>query len=151
MCAFYASQIFYHPRLKDVTYYLRLDTDSYIYKPLCYDPVDHFHSRNLSYAFNYHTSDPDWVTIGLWNLVDDYARAHPQVDVNLQKNGFEWVAGRKKDEMGKYPFPTYYNNFEIVRLERFRAPDIKAWTDEVMKVPERVYKYRWGECIPLPS
>lgn len=145
MCAFFASQIFDHPRLKDVTYYMRLDTDSYIFKPLCYDPIDLFHSHNRSYAYNVRTSDPTYVVIGLWDLVDDYARAHPEVEDKLQRNGWEWAAGRNRDEMGDQEFPTYYNNFEIVKLDRFRQGDIREWTDEIMRVPERIYKYRWGE------
>ncbi|KAL5479051.1 hypothetical protein ACEPAI_2339 [Sanghuangporus weigelae] len=146
MCAFFASQIFDHPRLKDVTYYMRLDTDSYIFKPLCYDPVDLFHQHNRSYAFNVRTTDPDWVTVGLWNLVDEYAHLHSEVEENLQSNGWQWPANRNPEEMGKHDFPTYYNNFEIVKLDAFRRPDVRAWLDEIMRVPERIYKYRWGDA-----
>ena len=117
MCAFFASQIFDHPRMKDVTYYMRLDTDSYIFNPTCYDPIDLFHSKNRTYGFNSREKDPDWVTVGLWDLVDDYARSHPDVESNLERNGWEWPSGRVHGEMGKNDFPTYYNNFEIVKLE----------------------------------
>lgn len=144
MCAFFASQIFDHPRLKDVSYYMRLDTDSYIYKPLCYDPVALFHEHNRTYAYRAKTTDPDWVTVGLWNLVDEYARDHADVEHNLQKNGWEWPADRDRSRMEGNDFPTYYNNFEIVKLEAFRQPMIRAWLDEIMRVPERIYKYRWG-------
>lgn len=57
MCTSFASQTFDHSRLKDVTYYMQLDTNSYIFKPLCYDPIDLFHSHNHSYTYNDHTSD----------------------------------------------------------------------------------------------
>ena len=46
--------------------------------------------------------------------------------------------------MGKYEFPMYYNNFEMVKLEAFGRPDIRAWLEEVMSVPERIYQYLWG-------
>lgn len=149
MCAFFASQIFDHPRLKDVTYYMRLDTDSYIFKPLCYDPIDLFHQHNRSYAYNARTSDPDWVTVGLWELVDEYARSHEAVESSLEKNGWQWAANRDREQMRKHDFPTYYNNFEIVKLDAFRRPDIRAWLDEIMRIPERIYKYRWGELTLL--
>ncbi|THH05682.1 hypothetical protein EW145_g4626 [Phellinidium pouzarii] len=146
MCAFFASQIFDHPRLKDVTYYMRLDTDSYIFKPLCYDPVDLFHQHNRSYAYRARTTDPDWVTVGLWDLVDDYARKDAVVERRLRTNGWVWAADRDREQMGHHDFPTYYNNFEIVKLDAFRRSDVRAWLDEIMRVPERIYKYRWGDA-----
>ncbi|EJD05230.1 nucleotide-diphospho-sugar transferase, partial [Fomitiporia mediterranea MF3/22] len=146
MCAFFATQIFDHPRLKDVTYYMRLDTDSYIFKPLCYDPVELFHQHNKTYAHNAQRMDPDWVTVGLWNFVDDYARTHSKVEQNLEKNGWKWPANRNREEMGKHQFPIYYNNFEIVKVDAFRRPDIRAWFDELTSVPERFLKYRWGDA-----
>lgn len=146
MCAFFASQIFDHPRLQDVSYYMRLDTDSYIYAPLCYDPLSLFHAHNRTYAYRARTSDPDWVVVGLWSLVDEYAREHADVERSLETNGWQWAdAGRDRGRMEGKDFPTYYNNFEIVKLEAFRKPKVRAWLDEIMRVPERIYKYRWGE------
>ena len=124
---------------------MRLDTDSYIYQPLCYDPIELFHEHNRTYAYRSRTTDPDWVTIGMWNLVDEYSRAHPEVDRQLEKNGWTWPDGKRENVKPEgLDFPTYYNNFEIVKLESFRRPDVRAWLDEIMRVPERIYKYRWG-------
>lgn len=39
----------------------------------------------------------------------------------------------------------YNNNFEIVKLDAFRRPDVKAWLDDLTSVPERWLKYRWGK------
>jgi mannosyltransferase len=152
MCGFFASKIFDLPRLANVTYYMRLDTDSYIFRPLCYDPVARFHERNLTYAYRSGTTDPEWVTHGMWALVDEYARANPDVDATMRMNKWWWPEGSNRDheKMLMADFPTYYNNFEIVKLEAFRRPDVRRWLDEVMSVPERVYKYRWGERIISP-
>ncbi|KLO17832.1 nucleotide-diphospho-sugar transferase [Schizopora paradoxa] len=146
MCNFFATQIFHLPRLMNVTYYMRLDTDSYIHDPLCYDPFERFHRHKLTYAFNTRTSDPSWVTYGLWDLLDDYARAHPEVEANLNANNWEWVENREKGKMIDKDFPTYYNNFEIVKIEAFRRPEITAWLEEIQKDPLRIYKYRWGDA-----
>lgn len=148
MCAFYASTIFNHPRLSNVTYYLRLDTDSYIFRPLCYDPIARFHEHKRLYAYRSRTTDPDWVTHGMWSLVDDYAKSHPQVDTIMQKNDWYWPEGsnRDHDKMIGEAFPTYYNNFEIVKLEAFRRPEVQMWLEEVASDPERILKYRWGGC-----
>jgi mannosyltransferase len=149
MCAFYTYHIFDHPRLQNVTYYLRLDTDSYILEPICYDPIERFHSRNLSYAFISARTDPRWVTDGLWELVDDYARNTTGMEERMEKNGWEWPKGRYMPEMKEEEFPMFYNNFEVVRLERFRQYDIQAWLKEVASVPKRFYKYRWGSYSSL--
>lgn len=149
MCHFFATEIFDHPRLKDVTYYMRLDTDSYIFKPLCYDPIALLHDHNKTYGWRSRSMDPDWVTVGLWNLIDKYAQEHPQVEENLKKNEWWWPDGRLTPDMNGNDFPTYYNNFEIIRLESFRRPDIKEWFEEILTDPKRFYKYRWGELFSL--
>lgn len=151
MCAFYATHIFHHPRLQNVTYYMRLDTDSYIYKPLCYDPIDLMHSRNRSYGFRSRILDPVWVVEGLWDLTDSYARQHPQIERRMKDNGWEWPAVRKQGKMGEDEYPAYYNNFEVVKLDAFRQAEVRRWLEEVMKVPERVYKYRWGASCRVLS
>lgn len=151
MCSFFASHIFDHPRLRDVTYYLRLDTDSYIFKPLCYDPITLFHERNRTYGYRSSTTDPAWVTHGMWDLTDEFVAARPEVESTLRKNGWWWAADREKGRMMEESYPTYYNNFEIVKLEAFRRPDVREWLDEVQRVPERIFKYRWGTSDSVPA
>src|ERR1700722_5300935 len=146
MCAFFAKDIFHLPRLRDVTYYLRLDTDSYIFEPLCYDPFERFHQRNLSYAYRRIGTDPDWVTGGMWSLVDSYASTHPEVEQNLERNGWTWPNDRGRNgSMEGNGFPIYYNNFELVRLDAFRRPDVTRWLNHLTSVPERIFKNRWGK------
>jgi mannosyltransferase len=144
MCAFFSYKIFDHPRLQNVTYYLRMDTDSFILEPVCYDPIERAHSRGLSYAFISSMRDDPSVTKGLWELVDLYSTRMEGVEERMKTNGFVWPEGRDAPETIKGGFPTFYNNFEIVNLERFRRPDVQAWLKELASVPERFYKYRWG-------
>ncbi|THH33311.1 hypothetical protein EUX98_g938 [Antrodiella citrinella] len=145
MCAFFASEVFDHPRLQNVTYYMRLDTDSYIFRPLCYDPFEIFHQRKRSYGYRAALTDPAEFVVGLWDLTDEYAKTHVEVEERMQRNGFSWPSPRERGSMGEREYPGYYNNFEIVRLEAFRTPEVRAWLDEVKRVPERIYKYRWGD------
>ncbi|KAH8104836.1 glycolipid 2-alpha-mannosyltransferase-domain-containing protein [Cristinia sonorae] len=140
MCGFFASQIFDHPRLQDVTYYLRLDTDSYIYKPVCYDPIDLLHTKKKVYGFRSPSDDPPYVTEGMWELTDRYSRQHPEIRERLNQNRWVWPEGLQ----GNYP--TYYNNFEVVKLAEFRRPEVKRWLEEIMKDPYRIYKHRWGDA-----
>ena len=141
MCAFFAYHIFRNPRLQNTTYYMRLDTDSFLHSPVCYDPFDRMHKRNLSYAFRYvHTDRPSF-THGMFDLVDDYAQRHPFVQNIMDKNGWKLPLPKYR---GSTRFPYYYNNFEVVRLAAFQTPEVQEWLEDLMSVPERIYKYRWG-------
>jgi mannosyltransferase len=85
----------------------------------------------------------------MWNLIDRYARAHPEVEERLRHNKWPWPEGREDwmtkgityDGMG---VPAYSNNFEIVKIEAFQRPDVVGWIDEIMRDPDRIYSLRWG-------
>jgi len=69
MCSFFATEIFSYPRLRDVTYYMRLDTDSLLTAPLCYGPFEVVHTRHRSYGYLATASDPPELSVGLWDFV----------------------------------------------------------------------------------
>jgi len=149
MCHFFAEQIFHHPRIRNLTYYMRMDTDSYIMRPLCYDPIDYIHRRNRVYAYNREGRDSGGVVWGMWNFVDQYARSHPEVEDRLRRNHWPWPSNRDRwiPEGINYTgegFPAYSNNFEIVKLEAFQRPDVEQFIEELMKDPGRIYSLRWG-------
>jgi mannosyltransferase len=147
MCAFFSSPIFSHPTLAGYTYYLRLDTDSFIEAPLCYDPFEVMHVRKRVYGYRYLGMDPPEVTHGMWAFVSMYARSHPEAEkrnLDMGKNGKgAWPEAETEH------YPGFYNNFEIVKLEAFRRPDVQEWLSEVMSDPKRAFKYRWGLCFSL--
>ena len=154
MCRFYAEQIFHHPRLRNLTYYMRMDTDSFIMKPLCYDPIEHIHRRNRVYAYNRITPDAGYAVEEMWNFIDKYARSHPGVEDQLRRNKWPWPPDRdlwiekgiKYDGIG---VPAYSNNFEIVKLESFRRRDVVQFIKEIMRDPAHIYSLRWGMCVPF--
>ncbi|KAF8311369.1 nucleotide-diphospho-sugar transferase [Clavulina sp. PMI_390] len=153
MCHFFAQSIFNHPRITNLTYYMRLDTDSYILEPLCFDPIHRLHTTNRVYAWNHIKPDAWWVTIGMWNFMDAYVRLHPAIEERLAKNKWPWPEGRedwaekgvKYAGKGTIGVPGYLNNFEVVKLEAFKRPDVMDFVDEIMKNPRRVYSLRWGD------
>lgn len=147
MCAFFTAPIFNNPRLKDVTYYMRMDTDSLITEPLCYDPFEVMHIRQRSYGYLSVGSDSNQVTVGMWSLFTNYAFAHPAVAEQLRQNKWEWPHRNAEGEMVAMPIKGYHNNFEIVKLEAFRRADVTAWLNNLMSVPERAYKWRWGMLV----
>ena len=128
---------------------MRLDPDSYIYKPLCYDPFDLFHEHNRTYAHNLPVTDTNFVPLGLWSLVDEYANDKPDIQKRLKKNGWEWteeISGDSTDSIT----PADYNGFEIVRIEDFKNDDVRGWFAELKRFPERLYKYAWSQSVAFP-
>lgn len=155
MCAFYAYKILSHPRITPLTYFLRLDDDSSILPPgTCIDPFEYMHAHNLSYAYREKIDDAGWVTRGMWPFVSNYARRHVGVDERMARNGWGWVAGRAWPGGMEYGedenFPSYRTNFDLIKVPRFLAPDVRAFNQELVSDPMRFYWYRWGVC-PLLS
>lgn len=128
---------------------MRMDTDSQITEPLCYDPFEVMHVRGRSYGYLAWGHDPPQVTVGMWGLVNDYALAHASVAKQLLANHWQWPseswphenAGAEEVNMR---FRGYFSNFEVVKLEDFRRSDVASWLAELMSVPERIFKWRWG-------
>ncbi|KAJ7088825.1 glycosyltransferase family 15 protein [Mycena belliarum] len=149
MCAFFSYKIFAHPRIRDLTYYLRLDDDSAVHAPACLDPFEYMHTHNKSYAFRRQSPDLGWVTEGMWPFVSNYAQRHPAVERRLQDNAWTWPAGRLWPGEGFAAganFPSYETNFDLVKVPRFRTPEMRAFLDELASDPRRFYWHRWGDA-----
>lgn len=149
MCAFFSYKIFSHPRIKDLTYYLRLDDDSTVYAPACFDPFEYMHVNNKSYAFRRESPDMGWVTEGMWPFVSNYAQRHPAVESQLRHNDWDWPQDRLWP--GNFAqglnFPSYETNWDLVKVSRFRTPEMTAFLDEMASDPRRFYWTRWGMCF----
>jgi hypothetical protein len=39
----------------------------------------------------------------------------------------------------------YFNNFEVMKLEFFRRPNVRQWIEEVDRT-NGIFKYRWGDA-----
>ncbi|KAF7362901.1 Nucleotide-diphospho-sugar transferase [Mycena venus] len=148
VCAFFSYKIFNHPRIRDLTYYFRLDDDSHVHSPTCFDPFEYMHVNNKSYAFRREDPDLGWVTVGMWPFVSNYAQRHPEVEGRLNHNGWQWPSGRFwPNNFGVAEnFRSYETNFDLVKVPRFRTPEMTAFLDELASDPKRFYWYRWGDA-----
>ncbi|KAJ7830184.1 glycolipid 2-alpha-mannosyltransferase-domain-containing protein [Mycena olivaceomarginata] len=149
VCAFFSYKIFNHPRIRDLTYFLRLDDDSHVPSPACFDPFEYMHVYNKSYAFRQEDPDLGWVTEGMWPFVSNYAQRHPSIERTLEHNGWEWPAHRlwPGGNFGlAQNFRSYETNFDLVKVPRFRTPEMSAFLDELASDPKRFYWYRWGDA-----
>ncbi|KAK7048181.1 nucleotide-diphospho-sugar transferase [Favolaschia claudopus] len=147
MCAFFSYKIFNHPRISSLDYYFRLDDDSFIREPTCFDPFEYMHVNNKSLA--YRSEDPDYgfVTIGMWQFVSKYANTHPDVENRMLRNQWPWLPNRDSADYGSDEFiPAYGGNFEVVKVPRFQTPEVRAFLESLASDPERFYRHRWGDA-----
>lgn len=152
MGAFYSYKIFSHPRIKELTYFLRLDDDSSILAPTCNDPFEYMHAHNKSYAFRGQHDGVGWVTDGMWSFVSNYAARQPAVEAQMRVNNWEWPPGRVwpgPDYARDVNFPSYQTNIDLVKVPRFRTSEMLAFLDELASDPRRFYWYRWGTSVDL--
>ncbi|KAK7036367.1 glycosyltransferase family 15 protein [Favolaschia claudopus] len=150
VCAFFSHKIFSHPRISNLTYFLRLDDDSHITHPTCIDPFEYMHTKNLSYAFRQEGPRPRVGHRGMWPFVSNYAQRHPAVEETLQRNNWEWPDGRfwpGGDRFGLGEnFRSYETNFELVKVERFTSLEMREFLEELASDPKRFYWSRWGDA-----
>ena len=147
MCSFYSTEIFFNPRLEHVTYYMRMDTDSTFTAPSCYDPFEVMHTQQ--HLYGYLGTGYDWqaFTEGMYPFVQNYAKAHASVEEMLRLNNWAWSHRDENGRESEPAFNCFSTNFEIVKLEVFRRPDVREWLDAIEAYPEGIFKWRWGKTF----
>ncbi|EJT98413.1 nucleotide-diphospho-sugar transferase [Dacryopinax primogenitus] len=138
MCQFFFSGIFEHPRIRNLDYYLRLDTDSFIVDQVSYDPIGALFKDKKKYGFVAIATDPQFVTEGFFPFVQAFVARRPEIKTQLEKNGWKYPDSQR-------PF-TYQNNFEVVHIPSFRTPEVMSWVNIVNRNPLLIFKYRWGDA-----
>jgi hypothetical protein len=118
-----------------------MDTDSYIHSSMTTDPFVTMHRRNKVYGFRNRGTDPESVTVGMWDFVNSYISARPALAAQAKENGLS-------RENYSDRFPMFNNNMEIVHIPSFRAGEVKEWLLHVRSQTLGFYKYRWGELAP---
>ncbi|KAJ7185560.1 glycosyltransferase family 15 protein [Mycena filopes] len=147
MCAFMSYKVFDHPRIRDLTYYWRLDDDSLLYKPACYDPIHYMHVKQLAFAFRGEGPDQAGVTAGMWPFINEYARRHPAVEARLRANRWPWAPRRLFPNYGNNTsFPAFGGNFEILKVARFRTPEVAQYLRELASDQAHFYWSRWSDA-----
>ena len=138
MCAFYATKVFFNSRLRDVTYYLRMDTDTLFLEPICCDPFQVMHVHEGSYGYLGIGNDAPQATKGLWSFIRDYVDSHPEVELQLNASKtWKWPSNLTNGDVDwdEVPISGYYNNFEIVKLEEFKKPEVEEWFYHLVQYP----------------
>lgn len=139
MISFWWKWVFEHPKVRELDYFMRLDTDSIINSPIHIDLFDVMKSGGFSYGYRHTMVDPDWVVKGLWEYYREYATRTLGLMPRAMKS-------RSPRLLQKAHAPMYYTNFEIVFVPFFtQRNDVKAFIDEVY-ASHYIYMRRWGDA-----
>jgi len=136
MCSFWAHEVFHHPRVKDLQYYMRLDTDSIITSKIPFDIFDLFQRNDWKYGYVFFRTDDKYLTWGMWEFMKIYQTAH-----EITSN----VIYPSPEEYGDVAVPIYYNNFEIVHVPTFREPQVLKFLKAVGD-SNYIFWRRWGDA-----
>ncbi len=112
MIDFWWSRVFVHPDVRGLDYFCRLDTDSAFVAPVPLDIFQSMRAHKHVYGYVHQAIDTaeSGVIDGLWDFVEEYLEAHPDVNDNVVSN--EWHLPSKA-ERDSAPMSIYYNNFEV--------------------------------------
>ena len=128
MCRFQAKTVYEQPILAGLDYVLRLDDDSYIYRPIGYDIFRLMRDRKIQYGFTTVVSDYGPCVVGLWPAIVSYMKER-----NI-KSQFRWPRGR-----------IYWNNFEISDMSVWRSPEYRDYIEYIDRLGG-IYYHRWGDA-----
>ena len=157
MMAFWFLKIFLHPRMQNVSYYWRLDTDSFLFSDITYDIFEFLLKNKITYAFRFQS----WENCCAHNLIyflQTYILQN-NLSVGVEKDS-QWLLHISPDAARAYPqgvppgklIQYYYNNFEFVHMPSFRDDPLVwnfsniVWHDPILN-EFGLYKYRWGDHI----
>ena len=156
MCAFWFRKIFLHPRMQTVSYYWRLDTDSFLLSHIDYDLFEFLFKNNITYGYRLRESTSccanNMLALTQWFLLQN----------NLSggiAESYKWIMRYSQSELLSFPngippgniFLSYYNNFEFVHVPSFRDhPIVWKFTETLWRDPLfnkfSTYRYNWGDA-----
>ncbi|KAK9808886.1 hypothetical protein WJX72_005791 [[Myrmecia] bisecta] len=112
---FWWAQVWQHPLVQHLDYFLRLDSDSFVLAPIEYDVFRYMHLNQLAYGYITESYDgPEW-TVGLFDLVEATKSVSAEAQQHAAGNNL-WLP--PVDERDKHGPRMFYTNFEVVDVQR---------------------------------
>lgn len=136
MCSFFAHEVFQHCINLGIKTYCRLDTDSIMTSKINYNIFDDLNKNDLVYGYIIEQREFQHVVIELNNFIAEYIKTH-----NITPKFYN----RLLDQFGQYNFRCFYNNFELLNIEKFYTPEVRQLLD-LIKQSKNIYHYRWGDA-----
>lgn len=134
MCDFFSGSLYEQELIKNYSYYLRLDTDSFILSKIKYDIFEWMELKKCEYGFILPAIDTDHPKVieGLWYITSNYI-----IDNNI------------KTEMPITSIPEgkfYYTNFEIGKLSSFSEGSKYYEFYRFIRGTGNIFIKRWGDA-----
>jgi hypothetical protein len=154
MIRWYLIHIFDHPAIRDLNYYWRLDTDSFIAEPINYDPFQIMYEKNLFYSYRVLDEDEPPIIQGLYQTIQNYIQHNniqlknslPTSPLDGRDQGFEPFIFPDISYSNSSYMPVIYNNLELVNVQFFRQnTQIQQFTNYIDKL-DGIFKYQWGDA-----
>ncbi len=138
MIRFWFKILFELPQFKKYEYIMRLDDDSTILG-IWINVFDEMRSKRAVYFANDQDADSEKTLPGTMKL--PYIALRYIIVSNITV---------KQPKMIRYGFGdshilSYFNNFEVMKLEFFRRQNVRQWIEEVDRT-NGIFKYRWGDA-----
>lgn len=139
MIRFWFKLIFELPQLQEYEYLMRLDDDSGL-KNHWFNVFNEMRQKNAVYFANSMDVDLEQRLPGtmiVQKVTTDYIERNK---ITIKQP--ETFRGAFRNDA----VYTYFNNFEVVKLEFFRSPAVRRWVNAIDKT-NGIFKYRWGDAI----
>eukprot|EP00669_Euglena_mutabilis_P006085 TRINITY_DN1815_c0_g1_i1.p1 TRINITY_DN1815_c0_g1~~TRINITY_DN1815_c0_g1_i1.p1 ORF type:complete len:325 (-),score=50.71 TRINITY_DN1815_c0_g1_i1:134-1078(-) len=142
MISFWWKRVFEHPKIRELEYFMRLDTESIIHPPpVPNDLFDVMKKGGFYYGYRLTMIDPEFVVKGLWRYYRKYVMKTPGYMPPVMASQFP-----KEKDLETVGAPSFYNNFEILYVPFFtKRIDVQAFIDTIY-ASHYIYTRRWGDA-----
>jgi len=134
MCDFFSGSLYEQKLLKNYSYYIRLDTDSFILSKIKYDLFEWMEDKKCEYGFILPAVGRDHpkVVEGLWNQTSKY----------ILENNIKTQKSINNIPDGQF----YYTNFEIGKVSSFSEGSKYYEFYKFLKSTGNIFIKRWGDA-----
>ena len=159
MCAFFFLGIYRQSWIieNNISYYMRLDSDSYILSKINYDIFEYMRKHNLAYAYRVRSGESSCCSRYLTKLIRMYIRDE---GMQITSKDVEWIGKYNWEELemldttkeSAAPMEQYYANLEVVNVQSFRDDpevfkwEMAVWNDTRYHV-NGIFTQRWGDSL----
>ena len=118
MCRFFSGTMFNYPLLEPYDWFWRLDSDSFILRPITVDPFRRLLEGRHVYGYMALGREDEYLTTGLWEATRSYMRSigitrpPPLLQQHLEPHTSS-SSSSAASSMGTWDRSYYYTNFEI--------------------------------------
>lgn len=150
MCRWNSGMFAWHPALKDMQYYWRVEPNVHFFCDIDYDVFRYLNDRNKTYGFTINLYDaPDSIP-GLWPATEAFLADPAHRDAVHPNSAAAWIRDRAHrpahhDKAHGYSTCHFWSNFEIGKLDFWRSEPYVSYFDHLDRAGGFFYE-RWGDA-----